>query len=106
METVIGLTSLLKPVSKKGLNLAFLLFMNCNATGNLMSSNIVLGQNITVCTPTCQHNALKYFGIFLLVPYVTVQPHFLKSCPKAHSRRLGTAVSYFMLPPRILILEH
>lgn len=29
----------------------FSLFMNCNTTRNLMYSHIVLGQNITVCSP-------------------------------------------------------
>lgn len=51
---------------------------------------------------TCQHNALKYFGISLWAPYVTVPPHSLKSCPKAHSRRVSTAVSYFTPHPRLL----
>lgn len=94
VETVSGLMSLLKSVSKKGLNLVSLCLWTVNDTRNLMSSNLVLGHNIIVCAPIGHVSTMLWsiFRISLLVPYVTVLPYCLKSCPKAHSRRLYSCV--------------
>lgn len=45
---------------QEGVNSCFSLFMNCNATRNLTSSNIVPGQNIAVCTPIGHVSAMLW----------------------------------------------
>lgn len=103
MKTVIGLTSFKNPPARGGQIILFSAYELLRHQKSHVLKHCTRAERFCVHSDqTCQHNALKYFGISLLVPYVTVLPHFLKSCPKAHSRRVSTAVSYFTPHPRLL----